>query len=1754
MGRRSKRRASVIGSGALQTPEEAAKKVVLTQLKSVAKEEVLTGIATCGADLALLHAHGLPAVVAKWLASDEADVVSAATGVLQAYVARAPPADDAGVPEERAGDKPAPATGPTATAAALSFASELKASHKGKWVEVLTARMAKPLSEELRAPVMRFVRAFLVALCASPDKQRARFARDLASSAPFVGGLATSIAHHELVNERGGWEDSTSLDALGALQTLLAPSDAAASSSSAPTSARTPKSPSAGKPTATYALATLSASEEARAHLTDFASRSPFGWGCVVERELLNGARDLLCTLASTPAGARSLGAGGLAALVAAVRDDECAAPDAVLRSVAALVCVAPDVEGASTAQSAVAALVRPGAPIATVAAACSCLAAIFDESESAALRAALVADVEVNAITLVASYLCAAPEEGADADDDSAAASALLTKLLGAAFSAEIESDSPADDALASASEVVVAGLTRAAPAGAHAARTARQLLVGEASATRTAAHAALSAAGAATTLLAHLSATLPVTQVAVAALSVVDARAASDGLAALAALYDARAEAVVAPPGADMIAALGAATHSALAAHAAAAAAEGGEVGVGGEGAAALLVSALPSCLASVGRAAVELGDEAGAAEIYGCFAANEGLLGAMCARAQALCVGGDAGAAVESILALLDCAIASPAGRATLLGAGATNFGALRIGAEGAAEAAQASGGSVALVETAMCIIGSDTIAAPTAAAALRTLRAVCLCPETTAEAGRNAAADEVDDDAIAALRVEAVGAAIAALQQAQIAVQVGVLPTCMVRAARASDDAVRAVAFALVNSIVGAGVALVDAVDAAAAAAAEEECAERFGATDAAARAACATFATSLDAPTPAAVLPSAWAFWADGAPCATPALHTAVLGFAAHAPIVDALITVGADVDCVDERGATPLLHALLFGVPDAVRALLDAGADPNRTSANGTSVLKAAFVMPSRRKLEAARKFEERTAGTGEDASFVTGGAPTDMLKALIARGVDVNACDKDGTGALLWAVYGCSVALQYTKDVTIELRASTDAFGLGSDVAARVKALIRAGADVDAGRIVPSVATPLHVALQRGMVDVAHVLLEANANPNVVCSGGEIALHACLRGAVGGADMFNAIIVAGQRHAVVDAAASVAAHAARVERGALDVATAQQSDAAAVLDAGHAALRGATVARASLPPTAFTLLTMADSVGLTPLHCACGGADVWTQLQSTKSGPSAWMSGTGASCDWLTQREGRMFSPRPMETVADERFALVAHVLSEFAAALEHAAEFVVYAERLTALGATETASPSADRDAFVASVWPGAAAALAARWGEAAKTTLAQATNAARVGGRAGVGGGFTPVIAAACWDAAFDQWHSATLVSLVGVDEDEAEAAAEAAAEADDVATEVAKEDDETTRVPRLLSALCSVGGDLDALYDVYADVAAGSEAGSEDEDAAAAAAAETTRRAAFANGGDVFSPLAVGLTCSDHLAAFCLENGARVDVPVRPSLLLLAAHHGSSTALVATLAERSAPDALSAQAEPAASRADSRFDLIGAPLHLAARAGHHELVALLASLGADVDATRPVDRCTPLHLAARNGNFRALQALLAANCDTTAASADDPSALFAALRYGGGDSGREAQERKSSERAGQIACVDFALLPCLRALSARGARALSCAPSLVVCVFAPPRAHAHPSHPRARWRCRSAASFVRCCAFLISPASFQFVQLAQAFATRQDVRARATVELLLEHPVAGTLAELNKHNRQGETSLQVRCAEE
>ena len=59
----------------------------------------------------------------------------------------------------------------------------------------------------------------------------------------------------------------------------------------------------------------------------------------------------------------------------------------------------------------------------------------------------------------------------------------------------------------------------------------------------------------------------------------------------------------------------------------------------------------------------------------------------------------------------------------------------------------------------------------------------------------------------------------------------------------------------------------------------------------------------------------------------------------------------------------------------------------------------------------------------------------------------------------------------------------------------------------------------------------------------------------------------------------------------------------------------------------------------------------------------------------------------------------------------------------------------------------------------------------------------------------------------------------------------------------------------------------------------------------------------------------------------------------------------------------------------------------------PLHLAARSGHANVVAVLLAKGADVNATDHIGE-TPLHLAANEGRQEIAEKLLAAGADVNA----------------------------------------------------------------------------------------------------------------------------------------------------------------
>ena len=94
------------------------------------------------------------------------------------------------------------------------------------------------------------------------------------------------------------------------------------------------------------------------------------------------------------------------------------------------------------------------------------------------------------------------------------------------------------------------------------------------------------------------------------------------------------------------------------------------------------------------------------------------------------------------------------------------------------------------------------------------------------------------------------------------------------------------------------------------------------------------------------------------------------------------PVVQRLITKGADVNAMDGEGATALMYASLNGHRGVVEALLAKGAEVNVRDKYGLTALMLA---------------------SQQDENL-------EIVKALLAKGADVNAFNEDGATALMLA------------------------------------------------------------------------------------------------------------------------------------------------------------------------------------------------------------------------------------------------------------------------------------------------------------------------------------------------------------------------------------------------------------------------------------------------------------------------------------------------------------------------------------------------------------------------------------------------------------------------------------------------------------------------------------------------------------------------------------------------------------------------
>ena len=246
--------------------------------------------------------------------------------------------------------------------------------------------------------------------------------------------------------------------------------------------------------------------------------------------------------------------------------------------------------------------------------------------------------------------------------------------------------------------------------------------------------------------------------------------------------------------------------------------------------------------------------------------------------------------------------------------------------------------------------------------------------------------------------------------------------------------------------------------------------------------------------------------------------------------AGDAEAVRALLESGADVDATTPDGATALLWAVHTGQPELVGVLLEAGADVEITNRYGVGPASLAAEngnAPILERLLAAGVYADHALPGGE--TLLMTGARTgepETVRTLLAHGADPNLREMTGgQTALMWAAaYNNAAAIRVLAEHGADVTAKTDNPSQSSDrtfayapptgfsalmFAVRAghigatMALLDAGADVD--DTVSDGESALVVAAANANWELAAYLLDRGADPTQAEAGWNV-LHQTVR------------------------------------------------------------------------------------------------------------------------------------------------------------------------------------------------------------------------------------------------------------------------------------------------------------------------------------------------------------------------------------------------------------------------------------------------------------------------------------------------------------------------------------------------------------------------------------------------------------------------------------------------------------------------
>ena len=208
--------------------------------------------------------------------------------------------------------------------------------------------------------------------------------------------------------------------------------------------------------------------------------------------------------------------------------------------------------------------------------------------------------------------------------------------------------------------------------------------------------------------------------------------------------------------------------------------------------------------------------------------------------------------------------------------------------------------------------------------------------------------------------------------------------------------------------------------------------------------------------------------------------------------------------------------SSPLLYDAILhgGRPEVVQVLLDAGADPNYSEEDSTSVFASAVELQRAEAVELLLRYGADPFRDGGLMASAGDNGDVRTLEALLNAGVPIDADDWEGTTALMMAAHeGHVEVVRFLIERGANVNAQTlnihpDYYGGASALIDSVKRediplevarfLLDAGADVETSDAAGN--TPLMWA-SRASLDLVRLLLERGANVNAVDNSGRTVL-----------------------------------------------------------------------------------------------------------------------------------------------------------------------------------------------------------------------------------------------------------------------------------------------------------------------------------------------------------------------------------------------------------------------------------------------------------------------------------------------------------------------------------------------------------------------------------------------------------------------------------------------------------------------------